>query len=146
MNKLRRNSYEAQLEPEEWQRFREALLAPDADAKQIRLSLKPWKTGPHAGRLPSLRTLYGAAARLREQALAPSLREVGRIKRAVSRVKERMSRDMPAQTPLHDISLLLGYEVLQKTVDNVDLARRDELLKLLLKLEGNAIIREKLEE
>ncbi len=146
MKKLRSDAYETQLTPPELEQLHTALLQPGADLTKIQLSLPAWRTGPYAGARPSLRTLSGIAARLRGHNSLAALRECGRLLRDAKKAFKSGRGVAPdTATLLQDIYHLIGFEVIDQTLDGGNNSHRDFLLRLLLKREQIALETKKLQ-
>ncbi len=118
MKKLRSDSYEAQLTPEELQQLHTDLAQPGADLTKIQSSLPPWRTGPYAGARPSLRTLSGIAARLRGEHSLSALRDCGRLLRDAKKAFKSGSGAAPdTASLLQDIYHLIGFEVIEQNLE-----------------------------
>jgi hypothetical protein len=144
--KMRCDSYEVQLSHEEREQLYDLLLEPTLSMDAMRRQSPAWRLGKYKGKKPNWRTLLSIRTRLRREVFLTTLeanaldsaaaeKEIHRHYRGKGDIQERM---------LDRCITLIGGDVLQKTLDQLDPESRTAATRLLLQRSEQKIKREKL--
>lgn len=132
MRKPRSDSYEAQLSVTELDTLHQSLQQPNVNLKQLQAQLPAWRSGPHQGEKPTIRTLQNIATRLRAEELLLEMEAAGEILKTAQHQAPSVLNAAPTRF-LNQICGLLAQEILEKTVKREDPCVRACLIRLLLR-------------
>jgi hypothetical protein len=134
MNKLRCDSYEAQLTQREREKLFEKLLRPGVNIRRLIRTLPPWRTGPKKGEPPSYRRLLEISARLRAEQLASKIEANSTI---IEKIQDKLLKTarFTSRDNLKAFCSLLSQELIANDLDNFPSSARLKAAQILQKNE-----------
>lgn len=144
--KPRPDSYEAALSDEQREELHALLLSQDLSLAAVRLLAPAWVGGSRDGLKPSIATLSEIGARLRREQMLLNVEAKAKLMEAVRKQAKTHAVELTSGQTLEEMidmaCDLVGQEVLQKTMEDVDPKNRTAALRALLKRADQKLNRE----
>ena len=142
--KLRSDSYEATLTPQQREQLYAWLLDPGLPQEEVCRRTPPWPSGKRAGRKPSEAALSNIGRRVRLEATLDELEAAAAVRQAAMvKLLQEAAPDGIHEDTVNLIMQLVGQEVIQKTLSRMDPGSRTAAAGLMLKRSDQGLDRAK---